>query len=169
MNGFGFWRIFIPYMKRSQLQQIVKEIVQRTFQEMNQTPQVAQQPTPYQEVLDWELNGDDSARFFVLLPDGREVNITVEFTGEWDDGAFDHAFGTHRYPLKYSVDTSNVIMATDAAKNPIQLDPMILAAGEAVFSDYEDKIEDQITENPPEKGPDPDYERDQDIDRDMDR
>lgn len=168
--GFPINFIFIS-MKRSQLSQIIKEIVRRTFQEMDQPaqPQVAQKPAPYEEVMDWELNSDDSAVFSVLLPDGREVNITVEFTGEWDDGAFDHAFGTHRYPLKYSIDRSNVIMATDAAKNPIQLDPIILAAGEAVFSDYEDKIEDQITENPPESGPDPDAQRDADIDREFDR
>jgi len=158
-------------MKRSQLSQIVKEIVRRTFQEMDQPDQPTMQPkdaqhsTPYDQVLDWELESDDSARFSVLLPDGRQVNITVEFTGEWDDGAFDHAFGTHRYPPQYNIESPKVTMATDAVNRPLQLDPMIVAAGEAVFGDYKDKITDQISENPPESGPDPDDQRDRDMDR----
>jgi hypothetical protein len=155
-------------MKQSKLKVLIKEITRRTLQEMEQIVNPLgqlDQPSAYQEVLDWELHGPDSATFFVLLPDGRKVNITVEFTGEWDDGAFDHAFGTHRYPPQYNIEQSNVTTATDENNTPVQLDPIIQAAGEAVFNDYQEKIIDQISENPPESGPDPDDQRDRDMDR----
>jgi hypothetical protein len=91
----------------------------------------------------------------------------VQFTGNWDDGAFNHAFGTHRYPVAFELDNLQVVLATDPTGQQLPLDPAIRAAGESLFNDYQDSILDRQNDNPPSSGPDPDDQRERDIDRQM--
>lgn len=141
-------------MKHSQLKALVKEIV-------TQVMDAAQKPKPYVDTQGWSYaKGYDRVIDFedVMLPDGREVNISVEFDGRWDDGAFDYEYGsirgTHRYPPSFEVDGSNVTYAEDyATKQRIPLDPAIIAAGEALFNDNEKAIIEAMPE--PDNSPDP--------------
>ena len=129
-------------MKQSQLKALIKEIVTQVMDAKTQ------KPAPYEEVQGWSFaKGYDSVVDFegVLLPDGREVNISVEFGGRWDDGAFDYEYGsergTHRYPVAFEMDGGKVTYAEDTAtKQPVQLDPAIIAAGDALLDRYEDDI-----------------------------
>lgn len=152
-------------MKQSQLKALVKEIVTQVMDAANPP-----KPKPYEEVQGWSFaKGDNRVDFeSVLLPDGREVNISVEFEGRWDDGAFDYEYGsirgTHRYPLSFEVDKVTVTYAEDpnTKQRILPLDNAIVAAGEALFDDYEKSILESMPE--PDNEPDPDQGRD-DLDR----
>jgi len=85
------WDIFI-LMKQSQLKALIKEIVAQVMDAVN-----TQKPSAYEDLQGWSFaTGHDDLVDFegVLLPDGREVNISVEFEGSWDDGAFDYEYGS---------------------------------------------------------------------------
>lgn len=50
---------------------------------------------------DLELDGCDTSASATLYVDGCEVELTVEFSLEWIDESFDHAFGTWHDPYPY--------------------------------------------------------------------
>lgn len=155
-------------MKASQLKALVKEIVRQVMDSKKTQP-----PKFYEDTQGWSfVKGEDRQVLFedVLLPDGREVNIVVEFEGRWDDGAFDYEYGsirgTHRYPVSFETDGATVVYAEDfATKQRIPLDQAILSAGEELFDRYEDDIVENMPE--PDNEPDPDYERERRRDREM--
>jgi hypothetical protein len=145
-------------MKQSQFKSLIKEIVRMYMSETN--------PQAIPEYVGWHKIGDTAGEFTaVRLPDNRVVNITVEFDGKWDDGAFDHAFGTHRYPLRFDVDNVEVTSAVDSqTRQNIPLDAAIVAAGESLFDSQKNAIMNSMS--PPENdGPDPDDARDRKRDR----
>jgi hypothetical protein len=121
-------------------------------------------PVIYLDDQGWEFIEDTIVEFKgVLLPDNREVDISVEFSGDWDDGAFDweqgSQRGTHRYPLSFEIGDVQVTYALNThTHQEIPIDPVIAAAGSALFDVYEESIRDKM--EPPSNEPDPDDQRD---------
>lgn len=152
-------------MKASQLKALVKEIVRQVMDSKQTQP-----PKTYEDTQGWSyVKGNDRLVEFedVLLKDGREVNIYVEFDGSWDDGAFDYEYGsirgTHRYPPSFEIGNVTVTYAEDyATKQRLPLDQAITAAGEELFDRNQRDIIEGMPE--PDTDPDPPYD-DSDLDR----
>lgn len=150
-------------MKRSELKFLVREIIEQTFQEMDQkTPGDAS----------WSVSGNTVTIEDLELPDGRLIGTDVEINGRWNDGAFDYEYGSirgvHRYPVKFEIENWNITSAWEMeTNNPIPLTDDIQKAVEIEMNTtIVDKLPEYM-EPPDTEAERADYEYEQQRDREM--
>lgn len=125
------------FMKKSQLKAIVKEIV-RTYENMTQGG----------DMTSWTVEGSTLFVEDLALPDGKSISAEIDVYGHADDGAFDHEFGTHRYPSQFTIEEWKIVKVWDTeTQQLIPLTNDIKTAIDTYVNSVLDKVADEIGED----------------------